>query len=42
MKLSKELEGEAVSAEPIEILQEFSRANSGAMQQLAAQMSVEN
>ena len=42
VKLLKELEGEAVSPEePIEILQEFSRANSGAMQQLAAQMSVE-
>ncbi|WP_413479205.1 MurR/RpiR family transcriptional regulator [Vibrio hibernica] len=42
VKLLKELEGETTSPEePIEILQEFSRANSSAMQQLTAQMSVE-
>ena len=42
VKLLKELEGESEPPEkPIDILQEFSRANSNAMQQLASQTSPE-
>jgi DNA-binding MurR/RpiR family transcriptional regulator len=43
VRLLKEMEGETAPPEqPIDILQEFARANSNAMQQLAAQTSVDN